>query len=517
MGTFYRAASPDAPAFVEVGSVVRIGQALCIIEAMKLMNEIEAEFSGTVTDVFAQNGKAAGVRPEAVPDQEDVGRRRASRRSTMFRKILIANRGEIALRIDPACREPGIKTVAVHSEVDSRALHVRFADEAVCIGSASAAKSYLNIAAIIKLRRRSPPPTPFTWLRLLSENAEFARLCAKCKVTFIGPTPEAMRAWGDKVTARENAKRFGLPLLPGSTVLRDAAHATEEAKRIGFPVILKASGGGGGRGMRIVRTESEVPDAFGSATREAEAGFKNPDVYLEKFVERPRHIEFQVFADNHGGIWTLGERECSLQRRHQKVVDEAPSPAMSPERRQEMGEVIRKAIRETGYTSLGTLEFLMDETKNVYFLEMNTRVQVEHPVTEMVTGLDLVKLQIGAAAGEKIDLPDTRPWSFRGHAIECRINAEDPKTFAPWPGLITEYSPPGGAGVRVDSGGLRRVARSSRLRLTPGQGHRPRPFARRSHRPHAPRSRRIHRWRHPHEHRAALSASSTMTRSSAAR
>ncbi|MGO8996333.1 MAG: acetyl-CoA carboxylase biotin carboxylase subunit [Polyangiaceae bacterium] len=370
----------------------------------------------------------------------------------MFRKILIANRGEIALRIIRACRELGIKTVAVHSEVDSRALHVRFADEAVCIGPASAAKSYLHIPAIISAAEITAADAIHPGYGFLSENAEFARLCAKCKVTFIGPTPEAMRAWGDKVTARENAKRFGLPLLPGSEVLRDAKHAIEEAKRIGFPVILKASGGGGGRGMRIVRAEAEVADAFGSATREAEAGFKNPDVYLEKFVERPRHIEFQVFADNHGGIWTLGERECSLQRRHQKVMEEAPSPAMSPERRQEMGEVIRKAIRETGYTSLGTLEFLMDESKNVYFLEMNTRVQVEHPVTEMVTGLDLVKLQIGAAAGEKIDLPDTRPWSFRGHAIECRINAEDPKTFAPWPGLITEYSPPGGAGVRVDSG-----------------------------------------------------------------
>ena len=261
-----------------------------------------------------------------------------------------------------------------------------------------------------------------------------------------------MRAWGDKVTARENAKKFGLPLLTGSGVLKDAQHAIEEAKRIGFPVILKASGGGGGRGMRIVRSEGEVADAFASATREAEAGFKNPDVFCEKFVEKPRHIEFQVFADQNGGIWTLGERECSLQRRHQKVIEEAPSPAMTPEKRQEMGEVIRKAIRETGYTSLGTLEFIMDEQKNLLFLEMNTRVQVEHPVTEMVTGLDLVKLQIGAAAGEKLDLPDTRPWSFRGHAIECRINAEDPKTFAPWPGLINEYSPPGGAGVRVDTG-----------------------------------------------------------------
>jgi acetyl-CoA carboxylase biotin carboxylase subunit len=261
-----------------------------------------------------------------------------------------------------------------------------------------------------------------------------------------------MQAWGDKVTSRENAKKYGLPLLPGSGVLKDAAHAVAEATRIGFPIILKASGGGGGRGMRIVRKAEDVAANWQAATREAEAGFKNPDVYCEKFVERPRHIEFQVLADKHGGVWTLGERECSLQRRHQKVIEEAPSPAMTPERRQEMGETIRRAILETGYTSLGTLEFIMDEDGKLYFLEMNTRVQVEHPVTEMVTGLDLVSLQIRVAAGEKLDLPDTRSWSFRGHAIECRVNAEDPKTFAPSPGLISEYFPPGGTGVRVDSG-----------------------------------------------------------------
>ena len=370
----------------------------------------------------------------------------------MFRKILIANRGEIALRILRACRELGVKTVAVHSEVDARALHVRFADEAVCIGPGPAAKSYLHIPAIISAAEITAADAIHPGYGFLSENAEFARLCAKCGLSFIGPTPEAMRAWGDKVRARQNALRFGLPLLPGSEVLTGSDHAIAEANRIGYPVILKASGGGGGRGMRIVRADSEMVDAFGSATREAETGFKNPDVYLEKFVERPRHIEFQVFADNHGGIWTFGERECSLQRRHQKLVEEAPSPAMTTELRQQVGETIRRAIKETGYTSLGTMEFLMDEEKNLFFLEMNTRVQVEHPVTEMVTGLDLVTLQIRAAAGEKIELADTRPWSFRGHAIECRVNAEDPKTFAPWPGLITEYFPPGGAGVRVDSG-----------------------------------------------------------------
>jgi acetyl-CoA carboxylase biotin carboxylase subunit len=370
----------------------------------------------------------------------------------VFKKILIANRGEIALRILRACRELGVKSVAVHSEADARALHVRFADEAVCIGPSAASKSYLNIPAIISAAEITAADAIHPGYGFLSENAQFARLCGKCGVKFIGPTPEAMSAWGDKVTARKNAERFGLPLLPGSQVLRDPAHALAEARRIGYPVIMKASGGGGGRGMRIVRSDEEVESNFVQATREAEAGFKNPDVYLEKFVERPRHIEFQVFADQHGGIWTFGERECSLQRRHQKLVEEAPSPAMSTETRQKMGEVIRRAIKETGYTSLGTLEFIMDEKGELYFLEMNTRVQVEHPVTEMVTGLDLVTLQIRAAAGEKIELPDTRPWSFRGHAIECRVNAEDPVSFAPWPGLITEYSPPGGAGVRVDSG-----------------------------------------------------------------
>ncbi|HEY8086193.1 MAG TPA: biotin carboxylase N-terminal domain-containing protein, partial [Polyangiaceae bacterium] len=325
----------------------------------------------------------------------------------MFKKILIANRGEIALRILRACRELGIKTVAVHSEADARALHVRFADEAVCIGPPPAAKSYLNIPAIISAAEIAGADAVHPGYGFLSENAEFARICGKCGIHFIGPTPEAMRAWGDKVTARQNARRFGLPLLEGSLVLENAEHAVREAKRIGYPVILKASGGGGGRGMRIVRSDAEMPDAFASARREAETGFKNPDVYCEKFVERPRHIEFQVFADKHEGVWTLGERECSLQRRHQKVIEEAPSPAMTPEKRQEMGEVIRKAVRETGYTSLGTLEFLMDERGDLYFLEMNTRVQVEHPVTEMVTGLDLVAMQIRAAAGERVDLPDT--------------------------------------------------------------------------------------------------------------
>jgi len=370
----------------------------------------------------------------------------------MISKVLIANRGEIAMRILRACRLLGIRAVAIHSEADADALHVRFADEAVCVGPADPSKSYLNIPSIIAAAEITGADAIHPGYGFLSENAKFAEICGKCRLIFIGPSPESMRSWGDKVSSRAVASRFGLPLLPGSGVLRDGHHAIEEARRIGFPAILKASGGGGGRGMRIVRAEDEVAHAFETATREAAAGFKNPDIYIERFIEEPRHIEFQVMADHHGQVWTLGERECSLQRRHQKVIEESPSPSMDEAKRVEMGEVIRRAIRETGYTSLGTLEFLMDEHGKLYFMEMNTRVQVEHPVTEMVTGVDLVDAQIRIAMGEKLSLPDTRPWSFRGHAIECRINAEDPRTFAPWPGAITEYHPPGGGGVRVDSG-----------------------------------------------------------------
>ena len=370
----------------------------------------------------------------------------------MFRKILIANRGEIAVRVLRAAREMGIATVAIHSDVDAQALHVRFADEAVCVGPAPSPRSYLNIPSIISAAEITGADAIHPGYGFLSENAHFAELCGKCGLTFIGPSPASMRTWGDKVSARAEAVRHNLPLLPGTGVLKDVVHALKEAERIGFPVIIKASGGGGGRGMRIVRLPDELPRAFESATAEAMAGFKNPDVYLERFVETPRHIEFQVLADHHGGVWTLGERECSLQRRHQKIMEEAPSSVINPEKRAQMGELIRKAIAATGYTTLGTLEFLMDERGELYFMEMNTRVQVEHPVTEMTTGVDLVKEQIRAAAGEKLDLPDTRPWNFRGHAIECRINAEDPVSFAPWPGVITEYYPPGGSGVRVDSG-----------------------------------------------------------------
>jgi len=370
----------------------------------------------------------------------------------VFKKILIANRGEIAMRVLRSCRTMGIPTVAIHSTVDEDALHVRFADEAVCVGPGDATKSYLNVPAIIAAAEVTGADAVHPGYGFLSENASFAELCGQCRLTFIGPTPEAMRSWGDKVSARQNATKFDLPLLPGSTVLRDAAHAESEAERVGYPIILKAAGGGGGRGMRVVRERADVRHAFETATAEAEKGFANPDVYLERFIEKPRHIEFQVLADQHGGVWTLGERECSLQRRHQKVMEEAPSTAMSDEKRRAFSDKIREAVLATGYHTVGTLEFLMDENGELYFMEMNTRIQVEHPVTELVTGVDLVEQQITAAAGLKVTLPDTRPWRFRGHSIECRINAEDPRTFAPWPGVITEYHPPGGGGVRVDSG-----------------------------------------------------------------
>ncbi|HKY35986.1 MAG TPA: acetyl-CoA carboxylase biotin carboxylase subunit [Polyangiaceae bacterium] len=369
----------------------------------------------------------------------------------MFKKVLIANRGEIAVRVIRACRELGIQTVAVHSEADAGALHVRFADQAVCIGPAPASKSYLHIPAIISAAEITAADAIHPGYGFLSENAEFARVVESCGINFIGPSADAMRLWGDKIRAREAAERYGLPLLPGSKALKDVDHAEAEAERVGFPVMMKARGGGGGRGMRIVRGVDQVRRAFESATAEAVTAFGNPEMYLERFVERPRHIEFQALADKHGQVWTLGERECSLQRKNQKLVEESPSPAMTDELRAKMGEVIRRAILETGYTTLGTLEFLF-ENGELYFMEMNTRVQVEHPVTEMTTGIDLVVQQIRAAAGEKLDIPDTRPWKFRGHAIECRIMAEDPATFAPWPGKITEYHPPGGAGVRVDSG-----------------------------------------------------------------
>jgi len=369
----------------------------------------------------------------------------------MFKKVLIANRGEIALRIIRACRELGILSVAVHSEVDENALHVRFADEAVCIGPGPATASYLNIPSIIAAAEVTNTDAIHPGYGFLAENAEFARICAACGLTFIGPTAENMQQWGDKVEARKLAKSLGLPLMEGSPVLKNADDAVAHATRIGFPVMMKASGGGGGRGMSVLRTEADVRQRFPQAQTEAVAAFNNGDLYLERFVEEPRHIEFQVLADGRGKVMVLGERECSIQRRHQKVIEEAPSVAVSNELRQDMAQTISRALLDSNYVSAGTVELLMDERGNLNFMEMNTRIQVEHPVTEMVTGIDLVAEQIRIAAGLDISFPD-RAVLPRGHAIECRINAEDPVNFTPCPGLITEYHPPGGAGVRVDSG-----------------------------------------------------------------
>ena len=369
----------------------------------------------------------------------------------MFRKVLIANRGEIAVRVIRACRELGIAAVAVHSDVDTDALHVRLADEAVCIGPAVAKQSYLHIPALIAAAEISGADAVHPGYGFLSENASFAALCGDVGLTFIGPSPDNMGQWGDKVSARRLAKRLGLPLMEGSEVIRDTEDAVLKAKEVGFPVMLKASGGGGGRGMKIIRTAEEMAASFAQAQQEAIAGFQNGDLYVERFVEEPRHIEFQVIADGKGDVRVLGERECSIQRRHQKLVEEAPSVAVSDELRLDMAATIRRALADSHYVSAGTLEFLMDERGELAFMEMNTRIQVEHPVTELVTGVDLIAEQIRVAAGIPMEFPN-RELKPRGWAIECRVNAEDPVTFAPWPGLITEYHPPGGAGVRVDSG-----------------------------------------------------------------
>jgi len=370
----------------------------------------------------------------------------------MLRKVLIANRGEIAVRVIRACRELGIEAVAVHSEADANALHVRLADRAVCIGPAPSAESYLNVPAIIAAAEISGADSIHPGYGFLSENAEFADICGQCGLSFIGPTPSNMKQWGEKVPARALARSLGIPLLPGTKVLSGPDHAVREAEKIGYPVILKASAGGGGRGMKIVRDSATLHRVFPQAQAEAVAGFKNGDLYLERFVEEPRHIEFQIIADGDGDARVLGERECSIQRRHQKLLEEAPSVAVTQEMRADVGATIKRAMKESGYTSAGTLEFLLDERGHLYFMEMNTRIQVEHPVTEEVTGVDLVVEQIRIAGGEGLSIPADREIPTRGHSIECRINAEDPETFAPWPGLITEFHPPGGAGVRVDGG-----------------------------------------------------------------
>jgi acetyl-CoA carboxylase, biotin carboxylase subunit len=369
----------------------------------------------------------------------------------MFRKILIANRGEIALRVICACKELDIPTVAVYSEADRNALHVRFADEAVCIGPARSSESYLNIPHVISAAEITDVDAIHPGYGFLSENANFAEVCEASHITFIGPSPEILRLMGEKDLARREMAAAGVPILPGSEgIVEDAEKAEAEAGRIGYPVIIKASAGGGGRGMRVVRSREELQPLWETARQEAQQSFGVPDVYLEKFIERPRHIEFQVLGDRHGNVMHLGERECSIQRRHQKLVEESPSTALTPKGRAELGGRVVEALRKVGYSNAGTVEFLMDEDGSFYFIEMNARIQVEHPVTELVTGVDLIKSQIRIAAGEKLEVA-VGPIEFRGHSIECRVNAEDPDTFVPSAGRITAFNTPGGPGVRVDT------------------------------------------------------------------
>jgi acetyl-CoA carboxylase biotin carboxylase subunit len=368
-----------------------------------------------------------------------------------IRKILIANRGEIAIRIIWTCKEMGIKTVAVHSEADREALHVRYADEAVCIGPAPSAESYLNIPAIISAAEITNVDAIHPGYGFLAESATFAKICEDCNIKFIGPRADVIAMMGDKVEARRTMTAAGVPILPGSPdPIESAAEALKLAKEIGLPVIIKAAAGGGGRGMRIVRTEEELAGNLELAQSEALSAFKNGAVYIERYIERPRHIEIQVLADEHGNCIHLGERECSIQRRHQKLLEEAPSPVITPEQREKMGAVAVKACQEIGYTSAGTFEFLLDEDGSFYFMEMNTRIQVEHPVTEMVTLADIVRNQIRIAEGDDLGYEQSDV-QIAGHSIECRINAEDPETFRPSPGKITAFNIPGGPGVRVDT------------------------------------------------------------------
>jgi acetyl-CoA carboxylase, biotin carboxylase subunit len=372
--------------------------------------------------------------------------------SVRFSKVLIANRGEIAVRVICACKELGIQTVAVYSEADRYSSHVRFADQSICIGPARSARSYLDVASIISAAEITDVDAIHPGYGFLSENAGFAEVCEASGLKFIGPRPEVIRLMGIKEQARAFMRQLGVPVLPGSAgVLKTPEEGLQVAGEIGYPVILKASAGGGGRGMRIVNKPEELPGHFAQAQAEAGAAFSSADVYLEKYIGAPRHIEFQVLADEHGNVEILGERECSIQRRHQKLIEESPSPAVTDQQRAEIAAVLKKAICAAGYTNAGTVEFLMDETGKLYFIEVNARVQVEHPVTEFVTGIDVVKSQIRIAQGETLAEVLPGPVQMRGHAIECRINAENPETFVPSPGRITGFHLPGGIGVRVDT------------------------------------------------------------------
>jgi acetyl-CoA carboxylase, biotin carboxylase subunit len=370
----------------------------------------------------------------------------------MFRKVLVANRGEIALRVLNACRELGIRTVAVYSEADRNSLHVRFADEAICIGPPRPADSYLNVPAVISAAEIADVEAIHPGYGLLSENANFAEVCRASNIKFIGPPPEVTRLMGEKEKARQAMKKAKVPILPGSDgVIATVEEAEDWATKVGYPVILKAKAGGGGRGMRIVRNADELPNLFHAANTEAANAFGNGELYMEKFIERPRHIEFQILADEHGHVATLFERECSIQRRHQKLIEEAPSLQVTPKMRKEVGETLCRCLAEIGYQNAGTIEFLMDEDRQLYFIEMNTRIQVEHPVTEAITGIDLVKAQLRIAAGERLSDILPAKIEMRGHSIECRINAEHPQKFTPSAGQITAFNVPGGYGVRVDT------------------------------------------------------------------
>ncbi len=370
----------------------------------------------------------------------------------MFQKILIANRGEIAIRIICACKDLGIRTVAVYSEADRHSLHVRFADEAICIGPAKSARSYLDIPSVISAAEITNVDAIHPGYGFLSENADFAEVCETSEIRFIGPKPAVIRSMGLKQLARAAMAKSGVPILPGSKgILKDVEDALETAEQIGYPVMLKASAGGGGRGMRMVREAADLPALLSQAQQEAGNAFANQDIYMEKLIDAPRHIEFQVLADEHGAVEILGERECSIQRRHQKLLEEAPSPGLNPDLRKKTMAALHEAMRHIGYTNAGTVEFLMDEKGNLYFIEVNARIQVEHPVTEAITGIDLVRSQILIAAGYPLKDIISQPVAFKGHAIECRINAENPETFAPSPGRITGLNLPGDIGIRVDT------------------------------------------------------------------
>jgi acetyl-CoA carboxylase biotin carboxylase subunit len=370
----------------------------------------------------------------------------------MFSKILIANRGEIALRIIRACRELGIRTVAVYSEADRDSLHVRFADEAICIGQAASSSSYLNIPAIISAAEITDVEAIHPGYGFLAENPHFAEICESCKITFIGPTPENIRLMGDKMAARSTMQKAGLPIVPGSaSIVKNKEEVIKTARRIGYPVIIKAAAGGGGKGMRICHNDIRLISSLMTAQAEAEASFGSPNVYIEKYIEKPRHIEIQILADKYGHIFHFGERDCSIQRRHQKLLEESPSPVVDSKLRKRLGELAIKGAKTVDYVSAGTIEFLMDQKRNFYFMEMNTRIQVEHPVTEMVTGVDLVKQQIRVAAGEKLNFQQDGI-QIKGASIECRINAEDfENNFMPCPGKIETLNLPGGPGVRLDT------------------------------------------------------------------